>query len=132
MFNLYLQRYFTCVVVFLLCTDPLIAQKKPKTPDEPTIVGGDIDNLVLRQWHNEDKTKTDNLCLGDKLLEWDGQPLKDNDDLVRRWLANRAGQTSRVKVERIETVDGKPVPRILEVTLLHEAPSELYKDALFG
>ena len=128
----YVSRFIVFSVVIVLGTGVLVAQEKKQPGDEPTLVSGDIDNLVLRQWRNEDQSKTDDLCLGDKLLEWDGQPLTDNDDLVKRWLDKRAGQTTQVIVERMETVDGKSEPRRLEIKLLHESPSDLYKDALFG
>ena len=82
MFDFHVPRFIFVSMVIVLGAGLLVAQEKKQAADEPTLVGGDIDNLVLRQWHNEDKSKTDDLCLGDKLLEWDGKPLKDNDDLV--------------------------------------------------
>ena len=61
---------------------PLVWGQESKPQEESSYLSADINNLVLQQWRNEDKNKIDDMCTGDKLLSWNGQPLIDNDDLI--------------------------------------------------
>ncbi len=101
-------------------------------PDEPSYLPLACDHLVLQQWRNSDSTRLDDLCTGDRLVQWDGQPLQDNDDLVRRWLEKKAGQRSRITVQRETEVDGATQTRELEIEYTHEGASSFYAACMEG
>ncbi len=122
------------ILIFISLTlMPSVAWVQESKPlGEPSYVSADINNLVLQQWRNDDKSKVDDMCTGDKLLTWNGKPLIDNDDLVRRWLASKAGDVTTITVERTVDFAGKPETRKLEIKYVHEAPSDLFKDCMAG
>ncbi len=107
----------------------LLAQEQER---EPSYLTMDISNLVLQQWRNSDKANQEDMCIGDKIVAWDGQPVKDNDDLIGHWLAKYAGEVSTITVERTSEVDGKSQTEKLDVKHVHEGPSLFYKDCMAG
>lgn len=131
----YLRRWrvvFVASVMVWVCCHLSATGQDVGPAVEMSYVGGDINNLALQQWRNEDKTRTDDMCLGDKILQWEGQPLVDTDDLVRRWLDTPAGSVTHVLVERAMPSGETTEVRQMEVAFTHPVPSVLFGDSMVG
>lgn len=126
------RRALIATIIILFCYEPAATAQDSAPAVETSYVGADINNLVLQQWRNDDKTKTDDMCVGDKILKWEGESLRDTDDLVRRWLAMPAGSVTRVLVERTMPGGDTTEPKQMEVAFTHDAPSKLFADSMVG
>jgi hypothetical protein len=127
-----MSHFASCVLGFSILLGLVGGSYGQDQSREPSYLTMDINNLVLQQWRNGDKANRNDMCIGDKVVAWDGQPLKDNDDLIRRWLAKYAGDSSTITVERTSEVEGKPQTEKLDVQYVHEGASQFYKDCMAG
>ncbi len=74
-----------------------------------------VNDLVLSQTGNTNKQDESRFCDGDRVVEWDGTSVRDNDHLVELWLACAGRDSVNVLVEREMGTADEPDPQRLEI-----------------
>lgn len=105
---------------------PASETSQNKEEREPSIMRGAWSNLVASQWANSNKKDLTKLCIGDKVVKWDGIELKNNDDLLKNWYKAKAGDVTKLTVERNVGTLQKPQIKMLQVNLIHVGGSQIF------
>lgn len=105
----------------------LLSGQTAAPPGEPSYLPLACDHLRIQQWRNSDPAVEDDLCIGDRILQWDGHVLADNDEMLRHWLAKPAGEESLITVERATGEGDQATTRQLEIRYTHQGASDFYQ-----
>lgn len=99
---------------------------------EPPVLQFSVNDLVLSQTGSQDKENLEELCDGDRVLEWNGTPVQNNRELVAAWLACAGLDSVPVKVQRRLESEGAAETKELMIDYRLLYASRIFPDCLSG